>query len=238
MRCHAPPKSFDTPRNSPLNLCKLVKNFTKLTLQPLRSTRPENFRSRCQATPLHAPPEGPAITSVFSRTDADPSCAFTRSTRQALTCALCAWRHGWRYPPLSGLTRLTRFDPDWPGNLTRSEPPQKKKKKMREREKMLWPSGPLTLTKKSKFSKRTCPTQFFEYIPILGPVSSFEAQKLCKCPVSKSWLLHKCWPKSKNFQEGPILPNFSRRFHFWGLFLHLGIRNCSNSMILQLLALM
>ena len=103
---------------------------------------------------------------------------------------------------------------------------------------MLWLSGPLTLTKKSKFSKQTCLTQFFAYIPILGPVSSFEAQKLCKCPISKSWLLHKCWPKSKNFQERRILPNFSCRFDFWDLFLHSGIRNCSNSMILQLLALM
>ena len=103
---------------------------------------------------------------------------------------------------------------------------------------MLWLSGPLTLTKKSKSSKRTCPTQFFEYIPILGPISSFKTQKLCKCPVSKSWLLHKCWPKCKTFQEGPILPNFLRRFHFWGLFLHLRIRNCSNNVILQLLALM
>ena len=50
---------------------------------------------------------------------------------------------------------------------------------------MLGPSRLLTLTRKSKFSKRTCPTRFFEYIPILGPVSSFEVQKLCKRPISK-----------------------------------------------------
>ena len=31
-RCHAPPKSFDTPRHSPSNLCEPVQNFTKLTL--------------------------------------------------------------------------------------------------------------------------------------------------------------------------------------------------------------
>ena len=43
---------------------------------------------------------------------------------------------------------------------------------------MLEPSGPLTMTKKSKISKRTCPTQFFEYIPILGPIPSFEAKKI------------------------------------------------------------
>ena len=106
------------------------------------------------------------------------------------------------------------------------------------REKNALTKWTLTLTKKSKFSKRTCPTQFFEYILILGPVSSFEAQKLRKCPVSKSWLLHKYWPKSQNFQEVPILPKFLRRFHFWGLFLHLRIRNYSNSVILQLLVLM
>ena len=95
--------------------------------------------------------------------------------------------------PTFSLTRFLGTDPNrWP------DPNRLKKKK----KKMLWPSGPLTLTKKSKFSKRTCPTQFFEYIPILGPISSFETQKLCKCPVSKSWLLHKCWPKSKNFQKG------------------------------------
>ena len=122
------------------------------------------------------------------------------------------------YPVWLGWPGLTRTDLEtWPG------PNRLKKKK----KKMLWPSKPLTLTKKSKFSKRTCPTQFFEYIPILEPISSFEAQKLCKCLVSKSWRLHKYWPKSQNFQEVPILPNFSCRFHFWGLFLHLRIWNCS-----------
>ena len=42
---------------------------------------------------------------------------------------LALWRHGWRHPLL---TRLSRLDPDRPRNLTRSEPPQKKKKKERE----------------------------------------------------------------------------------------------------------
>ena len=80
-----------------------------------------------------------------------------------------------------------RFDPDRPGNLTRIRTACKK----RERERMLWPSRPLTLTKKSKISKWTCSTQFFEYIPILGSISSFETQKLCKRLIFKSWLLHK-----------------------------------------------
>ena len=56
--------------------------------------------------------------------------------------------------------------------------------------------------------------------------------------IPKSWLLDKSWPKSQNFQEGTILPDFSRRFRFWVLFHHLRIWNCSNSVILQLLALM
>ena len=93
---------------------------------------------------------------------------------------------------------------------------------------MLWLGGPLTLTKKSKFSKRTCPTQFFKYILIWGPISSFEAQKLCKCPVSNSWLLHKCWPKSQNFQNGPIPLSFSSTFQFWDPFLHSKLGNCAN----------
>ena len=44
--------------------------------------------------------------------------------------------------------------------------------------------------------------------------------------------------KIQNFQEGLVLPNFLHRFRFWDLFLHLRIQNCSNSVILQLLALM
>ena len=96
-RCHAPPKSFDTPRHSPSNLCEPIQNFTKLTLQgssaaldlqdlkisgqdaqPRASTRHRKVR-RSSAS-FHAP----------SRADAEHSRAFTRSTRQVLTRALCA----------------------------------------------------------------------------------------------------------------------------------------------------
>ena len=74
--------------------------------------------------------------------------------------------------------------------------------------------GPLTLTKKSKFSKRTYPTQFFEYIPILGSVSSFETRKLCKRPISRSWLLHKSWPKVKIFKNDLFCSIFFVHFNF------------------------
>ena len=62
-------------------------------------------------------------------------------------------------------SRMTSVDPVWP--TWKSNPDTNRLKKKKEREKILWPNGPLTLTKKSKFSKRTCPTQFFKYIPIL-----------------------------------------------------------------------
>ena len=112
----------------------------------------------------------------------------------------------WRHRPLRS-DPFDQADPVWPIYPDPVRTASNKKKKKKKKRKMLWPSGPLTLTKKSKFSKQTCPTQFFKYIPILGPVSSFEAQKLCKCPVSKSWLLHKCWPKSQ-FLRSTCLAQF------------------------------
>ena len=93
------------------------------------------------------------------------------------------WRHGWYHPPYPSLTclssrpDLTRTDLEiWPG------PNRLKlfKKKKKWEKKMLWPSGPLTLTKKSKFSNGACPTQFFAYIPISESVSLFKTWKLCK----------------------------------------------------------
>ena len=36
------------------------------------------------------------------------------------------------------------------------------------------------------------------------------------------------WPKSQNFQNGPVLLNFSSTFRFWDPFLHSKLRNCVN----------
>ena len=110
-----------------------------------------------------------------------PSSYFTRSHVPHEPPAL--WRHGWRHPPLPGLTRLTRFDPDLPGNLTRSEPPQKKKKKEKDRER----------------------------------------EKKCFDQVDP-WP----WPKSQNFQNGPVPLNFSSTFRLWDPFHHSKLRNCVN----------
>ena len=92
-------------------------------------------------------------------------CADTRA------CAMTSW---WCHPPYPGLTHLFRQL-----GLTRTDPkiwlgPNRLKQKM------LWPNEPLTLIKKSKFSKRAYPTQFFAYIPILEFVSLFKIRKLCK----------------------------------------------------------
>ena len=87
------------------------------------------------------------------------------------------------------------------------------------------------MTKKSKISKRTYPTQFFKYIPILGPISSFEARKLCKRPISKKLTFVQMLTKCQNFWDGPILLNFSSTFRFWSPFRHLRLGNCKNDSI-------
>ena len=137
-----------------------------------RSTKPKKIRDQKSC---HAPPRASNDASVhnlkLTRWRMPPSSyhAFPRATHfHAL----------YLDPRLSCMTSwMTSADPIWPTWKSDPDPNRLKKKK---REKILWPNGPLTLTKKSKFSKWTCPTQFFEYILILGPVSSFEAQKLCK----------------------------------------------------------
>ena len=148
----------------------------------LRSTKPKNFRPKNPSTRLHASPKDSAVLPSVSRATL-PSHALARATR-----ALQRYDVILHYPGLTRFIQTALFDPDRLANLTRSELPAKtkeRKKKKKRREKILPPSGLLTLTKKSKFSKRACPTQFFKYILIFGPVSSFETQKLCKRPISK-----------------------------------------------------
>ena len=83
------------------------------------------------------------------------------------------------HAPHSSMTSWWRHLPllAWPGSLdpTRfGDPSESPKKKCFDQ---VWP---LTLTKKSKFSKNACPTQFFVYILILESVSLFKTWKLCK----------------------------------------------------------
>ena len=92
--------------------------------------------------------------------------------------------------PTTRFDPFVQADPVWPVHPNRSEPPEiKLKKKKRKRKEEKKRKGVLTkfdfdfdfdFDQKIKFSKRACSTQFFEYIPILRSVSSFEARKLCK----------------------------------------------------------
>ena len=167
----------------------------------LRSTNPKNFGIKRAAMRLHAPSEWSpqrTCTAAFFH-------VLTRVGRltHARKCQMVA--------PDSHVLHMQRdtrvqisdvirdvilhgsdpFVQIWLGPTRKFDldPNPLKKKKFNsiklKKKKMLWPNGPLTMTKKLKISKRTCPTQFFEYIPILGPISSFEARKLCKCPISK-----------------------------------------------------
>ena len=103
-------------------------------------------------TPSHAPIRPPTRLHDALRAHTHPSSSMT------------SW---WRHFPLLA----------WPGSL---EPTRIGDPVRIAWEKKLWPNLTLTLTKKSKFSKMACFTQFFEYIPILRSISSFEARKLCK----------------------------------------------------------
>ena len=134
-RCHAPPKSFDTPRHSPSNLCKPVQNFTKLTLQgssaaldlqdmkisgqdaqPRASTRHQKVR-RSSAS-FHAPTQKTHALSRARRA----KCWHVPSAHNVILL----------YPVCLGWPGLTRTDLEtWPGPNRL----KKKKKKMREREK-------------------------------------------------------------------------------------------------------
>ena len=133
------------------------------------------FEKRCLNE--QAPP------SVLTLSHA-PTVPFRAFTRQALTRASVPWRHRWHNllrPGLTRLSRQTRFGPfirPGPNHLKLNLKKKKEKEKKKTKEKVFWPS--LTLTKKSKFSKMAYSTQFFEYIPILRSVSSFEARKFYK----------------------------------------------------------
>ena len=160
-------------RPSPSNLCKSAHNFTwtpqgsctAVELQNLKISGPETQPHTSWSSAKRCLNETRA-SSVITCSRADAS--FPRATRfYAL----------YPNPCLSCMTSwMTLADLVWPTWKSDLDPNRLKKK----REKILWPNGPLTLIKKSKFSKGACPTQFFAYIPILEFISLFKTRKLCK----------------------------------------------------------
>ena len=188
-----PPQTSDDQRCSPSKLCKSVHNFAKLTLQGsckalelqnLKISSPKtqtcaSRRSRNLCLNEHTRPR--AAIFVHTLTRADSHFTHWHMPSNAMTSCMTSSSTTWFNPFIQPNTDL------WP----RFEPPAKINFKKEKEKGGFDQVGPLTLTKKSKFSKRTYPTQFFKYIPILGSVSSFKTRKLCKRPISKSWLLHK-----------------------------------------------
>ena len=124
-------------------------------------------------TPAHAI-EDPKVTVVTNTRHHLLPCTRTRQDEEFMRLHdLCAYqgRDVVNDVSVTSSSRLTRvFRPD-PKLWTRFEPPTKKK---------LWPKLTFDFNQKSKFSKRTYPTWFFTYIPILGSVSSSETRKLHK----------------------------------------------------------
>ena len=169
----------------------------------------------------HAPPETSAFTSTDSRADVSHLHAPASSTcLHAHTCPL--------HMTSSSIT------PVWPGPTWKSNPVRtacKKKKKSFDQVE-LWLYQKVKIFKNGLFHSVFWVHSDFEIRFFIWSSEIVQTVQFLK-----NWLLHRSWPKSQNFQEVPVLPNFSHRFHFWGLFLHLRIRNWTNSMILQLLAL-
>ena len=125
-----------------------------------------------------------------------------------------------------GLTHSSNLTCIYDPNLNRL--PKKKKKALTKVNLWLW--------QKVKIFKINYPTRFFVYISILGSVSLSETWELCNWFNFQKVYFCINLNQSKNFEKGLVLLSFS--LWIWGLFLHFRIQNCSNSVILQLLALM
>ena len=169
---HAWPRAHKDPWLSPSILRKYARNFkTRTTPLDLVALDPQN-------TKISGPKTPPCAATLHQKVQKPLPQKTRATTRRHL---LTRWHAPWRHRSLSGWP-VCPADLVWSRPTWKSDPDpnrlQKKKKKVWE--KMLWSSAPLTLTKKSKFSKGACPTQFFAYILILESVSLFETRKLCK----------------------------------------------------------
>ena len=190
----------------------------------LRLTKCQNFRPKNTYTCYHALPEASECCASLSTCFHVPPWVLMRwhmCTCHALTRAHapCADMHVlklWRHPSLYGLTCL--FNLDRLENLTQSELPApnkkiKKIKKKRKKEKVLTKLN-FDFDQEVKIVKRGLSHLVFHIHSDFGIrffVRQSKFEQIVQFP--KSWLLHKYWLKV-NFQEGPVLPNFSHRFRF------------------------
>ena len=174
-----------------------------------RATRGSD-NSQCQFTCLHAPTW---ISHALNTPTRYMRHALTRAFSTTTSCMTSS-----SIPRSDPFIQLTRFDQDQPKNLTQSKLLEIIFKKKWEK-KMLWPNEPLTLTKKSKFSKGACPTLFFTYIPILESVSLLKTRKLCKLSkFQKVDFWTNLDQKVKNFKKDLSCPIFREDSDFWVYF--------------------
>ena len=75
------------------------------------------------------------------------------------------------------------------------------------------------LTKSQNFQNGPVPLSFSHKFWFWNPFLCSRLGNCANCPISRKLTFAQILTKSQNFQ-GPVLPNFSRRFQFWGLFLH------------------
>ena len=75
------------------------------------------------------------------------------------------------------------------------------------------------LTKSQNFQNGPVPLSFSHKFWFWNPFLCSRLGNCANCRISRKLTFAQILTKSQNFQ-GPVLPNFSRRFQFWGLFLH------------------
>ena len=207
MRCHAPPKSFDTPRNSPLNLCKLVKNFTKLTLQGSSTTldlqdlkisgqdakpRPSMRHQKVRWSPasFHAPTQTPYALSRAQRAK--------------------RWHVPFAHDVMDDV--ILHY-PDWPGPTWKSNPAQtackKKKKKEKEKEKKSFDQVELWLWLKSQnFEKWPVPLSFSSTFQFWDPFLHLKFRNCANTPIPKKLTFAQILTKKSKFSRSTCLAQF------------------------------
>ena len=204
-----------------------------------KSTKPKNLRDQIS---YHALPHASRDIGVHNLSFMHQHMPPHQVTRWHAPCSITSTRAIRVHVPSSTMTSLMmssplpEFDLDPLGNLTRSSwpSPNRWKKKKKALSKLAF-----DFDQKVKIFKRGLSHSVFHIhfnFGICFSVRDSGIVQTIKFPKKLTFV--QILTKIQNFQEGLVLPNFLHRFRFWDLFLHLRIQNCSNSVVLQLLALM
>ena len=192
----------------PSKLCKSAHYFWKLTI-------PWSSMALDRQSPKNSRPKKPPRTAMrlqqlrrSHRHIHTPTIAtFTRHARYTRTRAFCAWHHGWRHPP------LPRFDPDQPGNLTRSELLAKKKKKLKKekRKRKSFDQVELELwlwLKSQNFQKGPVPLSFSSTFRFWDLFLHLKLGNCANCPIPKKLTFAQILTKKSKFSKSTCLAQF------------------------------